>query len=185
MASMNLIESFSEITDFRKAKGKRYPLGPMFLIVIMSVSCGRCGYREIARFAESNKSCLQRLFNLKRRKKMASHVTFREIIQGVSFEEVNESFEKWAKGYVSIESGDWLAIDGKAIGSTVTNYEKAYQDFVSLVSVFTQKRGQVIKVGKLHNGKSSEIRTVEEIIELLDLKGVVLSMDALHCQKKL
>jgi len=52
---MNLIESFSEIKDFRRAEGKRYPLLPMLLIVMMSIICGRPRYREIAKFADANK----------------------------------------------------------------------------------------------------------------------------------
>jgi hypothetical protein len=56
---------------------------------------------------------------------------------------------------------------------------------VSLVSVFSHKRGQVLKTARLENQKRSEIPTVRALIEALDLQGVVFSLDALHCQKKL
>ena len=180
---MNLIEAFSCIEDSRRAEGKRYPLIPLLIIIMMSILCGYCRYREIARFADANQKEFQRFFNLKRRV-MPSHVTFRDILQRVNFEQMNNAFTKWARQYVSIEPGDWISVDGKAIGSTVSNYDKSYQNFVSLVSFFSQKHGQIVQVARLENGKSSEILAVKKMIELFDLKDVIFTMDALHCQKK-
>ena len=180
---MNLIEAFSGIEDDRRAEGKRYPLIPLLIITMMSILCGYCRYREIARFANANKKEFQHFFDLKK-EVMPSHVTFRNILQKVNFEQMHDAFTKWAKQYVAIEPGDWIAVDGKAICSTVSDYDKSYQNFVSLVSFFSQKRGQVCPVARLENGKSSEIRTVKEMIELFYLKGVIFTMDALHCQKK-
>jgi hypothetical protein len=181
---MNLIESFSQIKDFRRAEGKRYPLIPMLIIVIMSIICGRPRYREIAKFADANKEEFCKFFGLKRNH-MPSHVTFREIIAKTDFQQVCQAFEKWAKDYVPVQKGDWCSIDGKAIRSTVSDYDKSYQNFVSLISVFAHKQGQVIGVASLYNGKSSEIPAVEQLIRMLGLEGIVFSMDALHCQKKL
>lgn len=180
---MSLVEAFSGIKDFRRAEGKRYPLIPMLIIAVMSLICGRVRYREIAAFAKANNIRFQQIFKLKSYR-MPSHVTFREIIQKIRFEEVNQAFEKWAKTSVPTAEGDWFVIDGKAIASTVSDYNKSYQDFVSLVSVFSQKQGQVVKAARLHNGKGSEIHAVEHLIRVLNLEGMVFSMDALHCQKK-
>jgi ribosomal protein L30E len=74
-------------------------------------------------------------------------------------------------------------MDGKAIGGTVKNPHNRHQQFTSLVSVFSSKQQQVLATGKVELGKKSEIATVKQLIEMLDLKGVVFSLDALHCQK--
>jgi FMN phosphatase YigB (HAD superfamily) len=150
---------------------------------MMSILCGYCRYREIARFADANQKEFQHFFNLRKRV-MPSHVTFRDILQRVNFEQLNDAFTMWARQSVSIEPGDWISVDGKAIRSTVSNYDKSYQNFVSLVSFFSQKQGQVVQVARLENGKSSEIPAVQKMIELFDLKDVIFTMDALHCQKK-
>ena len=63
------------------------------------------------------------------------------------------------------------------------NYNLPYQNFVSLVSVFTQKRGQVVKASAYENKKVSEISVVQELIEALDIKDVIVTLDALHCKK--
>ena len=80
---------------------------------------------------------------------------------------------------MTFRSSDWLAIDGKALASTVTDADTSYQNVVSLVSLFSHTRGQVLKVGTLDNQKRREIPTVRTLIEPLDLQGMVFSLDAL------
>lgn len=52
-------------------------------------------------------------------------------------------------------------------------------------TIFTEKRGLVLSLSKLENKQGSEISTVQNLIALLDIEGVVFSLDALHCQKNL
>ena len=179
---MNLLDNLSQIKDFRRKQGKRFPLIPMLLLIIMSVMSGRICYREIAAFAKANQNDLVKYLCF-RHKKMPSHVTIREIIMRVDFEALNAAFYQWALGYVSIEKNEWLCIDGKAIKSTVEEYDNSYQNFVSLVSIFSQKRGQVIKTAVYENKKVSEVSVVEQLIKTLDIKNVVFTLDALHCKK--
>jgi hypothetical protein len=182
---MTLIESFQTIPDFRRKQGQRYPLIAVLLITIMSIMSGRCRYREIATFAKANRTELLKFFHLTKRKRLPSHVTVREVLKGVSFDDILTAFNDWAEQQVTIEEQEWMSLDGKALASTVTDYASSYQNFVALVSVFSHKRGQVLRAAKLENQKCREIPTVRELIEALDLAGVVFSLDALHCQKKL
>ena len=85
---MNLVESLQQIPDFRRKQGLRYPLLAVLLITIMSIMSGRCRYREIAAFAKANKKELLKFFHLKKRKRLPSHVTFREVLKGVNFDDV-------------------------------------------------------------------------------------------------
>ena len=182
---MTLIESLRHIPDFRRKQGRRYPLIAVLLITIMSIMSGRCRYREIAAFAKANQKELLKFFRMTKRKRLPSHVTFREVLKGVDFDEVLSAFNQWAEQYVTLEPDEWLAMDGKALASTVSDQDSAYQNFVSLVSIFSHKRGQVLKAAKLENKKQSEIPTIRALIEALDLQGVVFTLDAQHCQKKL
>lgn len=181
---MTLIESLRQIPDFRRKQGRRYPLIAVLLITIMSIMSGRCRYREIAAFAKANQKELLTFFRMTKRKRLPSHVTFREVLKGVDFDDVLSAFNQWAEQYVKLEPDEWLAMDGKALASTVSDQDSVYQNFVSLVSVFSHKRGQVLKAAKLENKTQSEIPTIRELIEALDLQGVVFTLDALHCQKK-
>ena len=52
-----------------------------------------------------------------------------------------------------------------------------------MVSAFSHTRGEILGVKVIENKKQSEIVAVQDLLELLDLKGVLFTMDALHCQK--
>jgi hypothetical protein len=179
---MNLIEHLNQIKDPRRKQGQRFPLPTILLIIIMGIISGRFGYREITVFSKANQKDLIKSLRIKH-KRIPSHVTIREVIMRIDFDALNNAFYQWASAYVKIEKNDWLSIDGKSIKSTVEDYDSSYQNFVSLVSVFSQKRGQVIKTSAFENKKTSEILIVEQLIEILDIKDAVISLDALHCKK--
>jgi hypothetical protein len=179
---MNLIESLSQIKDFRRKQGQRFELPQVLLIIIMGIMSGRYAYREIETFAKANQQDLVKKLKLKN-SMIPSHVTIREVIMNIDFELLNKAFSQWAMGYVSIEKDDWLSIDGKSIKSTVDNYSNSYQNFVSIVSVFSHRQGQVIKTATFENKKIGEASVVEGLLEILDLHEVVFTLDALHCKK--
>ena len=93
---MTLIESLQTIPDVRRKQGQRYPLIAVLLISIMSIMSGRCRYREIAAFAKANQKEVLKFFHLQKRKHLPSHVTFREILKGVDFDDVCTAFNNWA-----------------------------------------------------------------------------------------
>ncbi|MFN6492565.1 ISAs1 family transposase [Nostoc sp. DedQUE03] len=114
-----------------------------------------------------------------------SYSTIRRVVMGVDFDKLVAIFNHWAYQYVDLEPSDWCGIDGKSIKGTVIDHEKAYQNFVSIVSVFASKRGLVLGMEKFEKKQESEIVILQNLITALDLKDAVFSFDSLHCQKKL
>ena len=78
-----------------------------------------------------------------------------------------------------------MPIDGKSIKGTVIKPGTAYQNFVSLVSVYSTQQGVVLATQQFETKTTSELTVVQNLLEALHLEGVVFTMDALHCQKKL
>jgi len=144
----------------------------------MGILRGKYGYREIGRFCEQNRLDLIDKFGF-RNNKVPSYVSIRTFILTVDFVSIQKAFHQWTRSYV----GEWLQIDGKSIRSTVSGYSSSYQNFVSLVSLFYSKREQVFHVEKFENKTGNEGQIVEKMFELLDLKDVVFTLDALHCKK--
>jgi len=179
---MTLIESLIGVQDSRRLQGQRYNSVSMLLMIIMGILRGKYGYREIGRFCDMNKSYLISKFGFINNK-VPSHVSFRTFILLTDFVSIQTAFHQWSQSYVPIEAGEWIAIDGKSIRSTVSDYSNEYQNFVSLVSLFCSKREQILHVEKLENKKGYEAQTVDDLLELLDLKDVIFTMDALHCKK--
>jgi hypothetical protein len=179
---MRLIDCLSSVKDSRRLQGQRYNSVSMLLLIIMGNLRGQYGYREISRFCELNKDYLIDKFGF-RNKKVPSHVSIRTFILSTDFESIQVAFHQWTQSSVPIKAGEWLSIDGKSIRSTVSDYSNAYQNFVSLVSLFSSKREQILHVEKLENKKDHEGQRVADLLEILDLKDVVFTMDALHCKK--
>ena len=179
----NLLESLKELKDYRRGQGQRHSLQTVLIIVIMAIMSGVKGERAITRFAKNNEHELIELLEIKR-KQVPSRSVVSGLIQNIDFYQLENIFHKWSKQFISIDEGDWISIDGKAINGTVVNAQDKMQSFVSLVTVFVNKKKQVLSVGKIDTSKESEIQTVQDLINMLDLKGIIFTLDALHCQTK-
>ncbi len=183
MRNSNLISYLKEIPDNRRAAGRRHDHTFVLLIVLMSTMSGYIGYRAVGNFIERNREDLIKFF-CPPKDRLPSFHTVRRVLKGIDFEAFSIQFHKWATNYVDIQKGEWVSIDGKSIGGTVTNYGSSRQHFINLVSLYCSKQKMVIGNGLVVNSKESEIPVVQQLIESLDIKGVTFTLDALHCQKK-
>jgi hypothetical protein len=179
---MTLKEMLSSVEDPRSVHGLRHPLPDVLLMCIMAMMSGYSGYREIGRFLKRNESEFRRSFGAYHG--VPCYVTIREVLQSIDFDKFSDAFNRWAIQYVPMCKGESKGIDGKAIGSTTTHKHDAYQNFVSLISIFSSQRGIVLACKKIENKKESEIPKVQELIKALDITGEIFTLDALHCQKK-
>ena len=179
-----LIEHLRQVKDFRTKDGRRHPLWLVLLFVIMGTMSGYVGYRAWGDFVKRHRRVLIEKFEIQKHG-VPSYSTIRRILMGVDFDTLAVTFNQWAQNYAELQVSEWCGIDGKSIQGTVQDYKSEYQNFVSIVSVFTGKRGLVLSMDKLENKEGSEITTVQNLIAALDIEGAVFSLDALHCQKKL
>lgn len=180
----SLITELKKVPDFRTQQGQRYPLWLVLLFVIMGTMSGCKGYRSLGDFVKRHKDSLVEVLSIPI-SRVPSYSTIRRVMMRVNFQMLTQIFNNWANQYVQLGESEWLAIDGKSIKSTVTDYSQAYQSFISIVSLFSSKQGLSVGLQPMNNKQTSEITTVQNLIAALDLKGVVFSFDALHCQKKL
>ena len=178
-----LLACLRAIPDFRRAQGRRYPLAETLCMIVMSIMSGYCAYREIGRFIRNNQQDIVTCLGLKRQQ-LPSYVTIRQVLMHVDFKALAFAFRRWVAGAGEEMVGRWLSIDGKSLKSTVSEHDNAQQDFVVLVSAFCQQTGLVEEVERFANGRQSEISSVRELLGRLKERGLLLTLDALHCQKK-
>lgn len=178
----DLLTYLGQVPDFRRKEGRRYGLAETLAMVVMSIMSGYCGYREIGRFVKNNQEELAAYLHLSQ-VRVPSYVTIRQILMQLDFAQLNTAFYQWSRQYVDW-TGQWLSIDGKSLKSTVRNHDNQEQNFVMLVSAFCQQTGLVRQVARLENGESSELASVQTLIQQIEEKGLLLTLDALHCQKK-
>ena len=180
----NLLEALTQVQDFRALRGRRYPLWLLLLLVIMGTMSGCFGYRALEDFARRHHDALVASLQLPPTR-CPSDSTFRRVMMGIDFTDLAYVFNNWANDWMPTQAQDWLGVDGKSIRATVSDYDKAYQDFINVVSVFNTRCGVAIALEEFHNKESSEIAVVHALLATLKLQSVVFTFDSLHCQKKL
>lgn len=180
--AVNLIQSLQEIRDFRASRGKRYPLWLVLLLVIMGTLSGCRGYQALEDFGVRHYQALSEKLGLTVNR-LPSDTTFRRILHQLDFHLLAQQFGQWVKGYIELESNEWVAIDGKSIKGTVSDAQTAYQNFVNLVSVYSHQQGVVLATERFEQGNTSELTVVQTLLSALQLEGVVFTLDALHAQK--
>ncbi|MBD1564806.1 ISAs1 family transposase [Vibrio sp. S12_S33] len=75
-----------------------------------------------------------------------------------------------------------IAIDGKALRSSYNREDR--KSVIHMVSAFATSNGVVIGQVKIAD-KSNEITAIPELLKLLDIKGCLVSIDAMGCQKEI
>ncbi len=141
------------------------------------------GYRQLGRFTERHRLTLIKLLNIPQAR-LPSYSTIRRVMVHTDYQKLQIAFNKWSQQYSKIKSKEWVSIDGKSLKNTVNNFDKSEQNFVNCVSAFSHERGLVLGIKIFENKQESEIKIVRKLLDILDLKGVVFTLDALHCQKK-
>jgi hypothetical protein len=178
-----LIEQLKMIPDWRRGRKVQYPLWVMLLMSLLGVMSGYSSLRGLENFMKRHQQEVVELFGLTKTK-LPSYSTLRDMAQHVDALKVAEIFLVWAKQALPVEAGQVVSLDGKALGSTLKDCYGAQQNFVTVVSACVQQWDGVIGQTSFHNGESSEITSVRQLLEQLDLQGVWFTLDALHTQKK-
>jgi len=178
-SEVSLLACLREVPDFRRPQGRRYPLAETLCMMVMSIMSGCCAYREIGRFMRHNQAELIYCLGLSRQQ-VPSHVTIRQVLLRLDFNALACAFRRWAGG----QGLRQLSIDGKSLRSTVSEHDNQQQNFVALVSAFCQQTGLIEEVERFENGRQSEISSVRKLLSRLQQRGLLLTLDALHCQKK-
>lgn len=182
--TLNLIEHLKQIPDYRKSKGKRHALWLVMMLVLLGTLCGYRGYRPLADFSHQHWQSLCELLELPTDTRIPSYSTFRRVLQRVDFEPIVGLFNQWSQRFIQQIEPTWVAVDGKSIKSTLTDYSESYQKFVTTVSAFTHQTGVVLHLQVMDNKQTSEIEVVRQLIGVLAGQPIVFTLDALHCQKK-
>ena len=151
----------------------------------MAMLSGHHGYRPIGRFLRANADELRAHLDFGRHA-LPSFVTVRAVLQALDFEALATAFRSWAAE--RLPDGEVLAIDAKAVRSTVSDHDGAAQDFAALVSAYGVHSGIAVTATAYRNGQTSEVAAAQSLIadlaSALDLSGVTVTLDALHCTKK-
>lgn len=175
-----MAQHFITITDPRIEKSTDHPLIDIIMIAICGVIAGCDSWVEIEDFAKAKQLWFTTYLGLKHG--IPSHDTFGRVFALLNPGEFQLSFMAWMQSVVTTTKGQVIAIDGKTNrrtfgGKTKDGFTKA----LHLVSAFATANG--VALGQVATDqKSNEITAIPELLKLLDIKGCLITTDALGCQ---
>lgn len=180
--SKTLNQLLCQIKDKRRKQGVRHSQADILLTVVIGTMSGYHGYRGMEDFCwRYSKELKIALGNPKHG--IASYSSIRRVLMEIDFNIMSHKFYQWVRGKIQIKRNEWVQIDGKSINGTIEEYCTKYQNFMSLVSLFMNRTGLVLQSVHMENRFQSEITVVQQLIANLELKNMIITMDALHCKK--
>jgi predicted transposase YbfD/YdcC len=168
-----------QVEDTRKAKGKRYPLISLLVLMLLAKLAGEDKPSGIAEWIRHRKE-LWVQYKLLAEPKTASHMTYRRILQDtLSSEELEKLVQAYHRHRLRREQRIVLSIDGKSMRGTIPYGE---QRGVHLLAVYVPGQGLVLAQAEVDK-KENEIVVAPRIISQIVLEGAILIADAMHTQK--
>lgn len=175
-----LLEHFSEIEDTRDQCGRRHDLHVVIVMAVCAVLCGVNSFEGMADFAECRLKWFKKFFELPHGHPSAD--TFIRVFALIKPEIFEKCFMSWVQSIKKFLEGETIAIDGKTLRGSFDT--KNNLGPLHLVQAFAVKSGLVLTQKEV-NKKTNEITAIPELLESLILKGTVVTIDAIGCQKKI
>ena len=174
---LSLKDALLEVSDFRIDRRKRYPLYEILMVAVCAMVAGAKGPTDFERFGRLKFRFLKKFLPLQNG--IPSHDTFRRVLGKLDPKRFNAALVKWL-GSVSDVTGDIISVDGKLLRRALTKDGK----MPCIVSAYSKRSKLVIGQVKADE-KSNEITAIPGLLDLLYLKGAIVTIDAAGCQKKI
>lgn len=173
-----LIDHFSVIEDSRDEQKRRHLLLDAIVISIAAVLCGADAWTEIEEFGKAKEAWFRRFLKLPHG--IPSHDTLGRLFAVVSPEAFEASFREWVASVREVCGEDVIAIDGKSLRRS-HNRKKGLGP-LHMVSAWSTANGLVL-AQQATEAKSNEITAIPKVLQMLELKGCIVTIDAMGCQK--
>ncbi len=175
-----LVASFSTIPDFRINRNKRHQLIDILVIAVCAVICGADDWNAMEKFGIAKQDWFRQFLELPNG--IPSHDTFNRVFALLSPDIFRESFIGWVNEIAKVLPGQIIPIDGKTLRRS--HDKKLGKSAIHMVSAWAAETKIVLGQVKTEE-KSNEITAIPKLLNLLNINGCIVTIDAMGCQKKL
>jgi predicted transposase YbfD/YdcC len=177
----SLLAAFYQLLDKRKARGKRYELALVLVLVVLAKLAGEDTPTGMAEWARHQEGLLIPLLQVARAH-LPSHNTYRRILRDVvEVSELHGVIREFLTGVPGVGQSVLLALDGKTLrGSIPTGHTRG----VHLLAAYLPYEGIVLFQLAVAS-KDNEISAAPQVLQALDLRGKIVRADALLTQREL
>ncbi len=176
-----LLDFLKEIPDHRDREARQYDLPHILYFTVLAILSNAKNYKDVSRFISIHFKQLKEVFGLKWRQ-APDYTTVRNILICVMPEKLEETFRKCALLLSSGPlKGKHICFDGKTLRGSFQNLKN--QKAIQLFEIFSACDNIVLGHIPIAE-KEHEIPVMQELFASLPLAGSIVTLDALHCQKK-
>lgn len=176
----SIVKYFSKVKDPRIERSKRHQLMDILIIAICGVICGADNWVDIELFGNTKIAWLKSFLNLPNG--IPSHDTFGRVFAKIDPEEFESSFMEWVQAINQLTQGQVIAIDGKQLRGS--HDKQSGKSAIYMVSAWATENQLVLGQRKVDD-KSNEITAIPKLLKLLEIKGCIVTVDAIGTQTKI
>ncbi|MDL2308943.1 ISAs1 family transposase [Bacteroidales bacterium OttesenSCG-928-C03] len=174
--SEDILKHFSTLEDTRVQGRTLHPMKNIVFITLVGAICGITSWEDIYYFAKERKGFFEKYLDLTNG--IPSEDTLRRFFQNLNPKSFQEHFTKWAKSIAKDVDCKTISLDGKRI-CTASNMNS--ENPIHIVSAWLSEKQIVL--GQVKTGeKSNEITAIPELLKALDVKGSMITIDAMGYQ---
>ncbi|HIF5960634.1 TPA: ISAs1 family transposase [Vibrio parahaemolyticus] len=175
---MNLIEHLSVVEDTRSDINQKHDLIDVMFLVISAIASGCEGWQDIEFFGKEKLDWLRKHRPFEHG--IPRRHTIARILRSVVAESLLEALALWINEQRTTQNKPIIAFDGKVLRGSYRNDRKTA---LQLVTAYDTERGLVLSQ-KPTETKNGEISIVRQMLDVINVKGSVITIDALHCQRE-
>lgn len=182
----DLIKGLEQIKDPRIDRHKKYPLNEIIFLCISGALSGMSEWEDLVEFGEAKLDWLRKF--LPYENGIPSHDTLNRVFGLINHRVFENVFIEWVNGLSINISGHLINIDGKKLRSSVPKHlqsiskEEGGKSAVHLVEAWCSEFNLCLGQYKTED-KSNEITAIPALLDLLEVGGSLISIDAMGCQK--
>jgi predicted transposase YbfD/YdcC len=175
--SKSFEDYFGNLKDPRIERTKLYPLSEILFVVLSGSICGAESWRDFVLFGEERLDFLQEYYSFENG--IPSKNTFARVFAALDVDAFKQCFLEWVKSLQTLLN-EVIAIDGKTLCNSAD--KSSGTKAIHMVSAFATGARLVLAQQKVDE-KSNEITAIPKVLALLDLKGHIVTIDAMGTQK--
>jgi predicted transposase YbfD/YdcC len=179
-SSLSFFEHFALLQEPRVERTKLHPLMNVLFIAVCALLSGANDFVGMEKFGKAKRAWLAKFLDLSNG--IPSHDTFGRVVQALDPEQFLRCFRHWVQAFADSPPGRHIAIDGKTARASL--HRPSGQKALHVVSAWAREAGLVLGQVAVEE-KSNEITAIPKLLEMLELGGAIVTIDALGCQKEI
>lgn len=180
MQPLSVWTHFESLKDPRVERTRRHKLMDIMVISVMAVISYADGWDDIVEYAKVREEWLRTFLELPYGIPCAD--TFRRVFTALDPEQFQACFLSWVRSLVETTDGKLIAIDGKTVRHSFAGQEG--KGPLHVVSAWVAQN-QLVLGQVATDTKSNEITAIPKLLQLIDVHGATVTIDAMGCQKKI